>query len=159
VFVPFGWSQALVVSQIAISLLMLVAAGLFLHTLSNLQSIELGFNRENLLLFQLDARQAGHRDPEIAHFYGNLQDRFSVLPGVRNVSLSSGFLVGSGTMTMPIYVGAEQIFGTNVLTVGPAFFSTMQIPILLGREIGARDQPGSPAAVVVNELFAKAAFG
>ena len=52
--------------QIAISLVMLVAAGLFVRTLSNLQSIELGFNRENVLLFQLDARKAGHKDPEIS---------------------------------------------------------------------------------------------
>src|SRR5207247_1199961 len=62
-------SHALVVSQIAISLLMLVAAGLFVRTLSNLQSIQLGFNREDLLLFQMNARQAGHRDPEIIAFY------------------------------------------------------------------------------------------
>ena len=54
-------SQALVVTQIGISLLMLVAAGLFVRTLSNLQSIQLGFNREDLLLFQMNARQAGHR--------------------------------------------------------------------------------------------------
>ncbi len=56
-------SHVLVVGQIAISLLMLVAAGLFVRTLSNLQSIELGFNRENVLLFQVDARKAGHKDP------------------------------------------------------------------------------------------------
>src|SRR5262249_30109949 len=54
-------SHALVVAQIAISLMMLVAAGLFVRTLSNLQAIELGFNRENVLLFQLDARKAGYR--------------------------------------------------------------------------------------------------
>jgi macrolide transport system ATP-binding/permease protein len=58
----------LVVTQIGISLLMLVAAGLFVRTLSNLQSIQLGFNRENMLLFRLNARQAGHRDPEIVAF-------------------------------------------------------------------------------------------
>ena len=81
-------SQVLVVSQIAISLLMLVAAGLFVRTLSNLQTVELGFNRENLLLFQLNARQAGHQDAEIATFYWDLQKRFSGIPGVRNVTLS-----------------------------------------------------------------------
>ena len=52
---------------------MLVAAGLFVRTLSNLHSIELGFNRENVLLFQLDARKAGHKDPEIAAFYADLR--------------------------------------------------------------------------------------
>ena len=84
-------SHVLVVGQIAISLLMLVAAGLFVRTLSNLQSIELGFNRENVLLFQLDARKAGHKDPEIAAFYGDLRKRFSAIPGVRNASLSRRF--------------------------------------------------------------------
>ena len=76
-------SQALVVTQIGISLLMLVAAGLFVRTLSNLQSIQLGFNREDVLLFRMNARQAGHRDPEIVTFYSDLQKRFGAIPGVR----------------------------------------------------------------------------
>ena len=83
-----GLSHTLVVGQIAISLVMLVAAGLFVRTLSNLQAIELGFNRENVLLFQLDARKAGYNDQEIAGFYGDLLKRFSALPGVRLASLS-----------------------------------------------------------------------
>src|ERR1700687_379834 len=81
-------SHALVVSQIAISLLMLVAAGLFVRTLSNLQSIELGFNRADLLLFQMNARQAGHQDPEIIAFYNDLRERFGAIPGVRSASVS-----------------------------------------------------------------------
>jgi predicted permease len=80
-------SHVLVVGQIAISLLMLVAAGLFVRTLSNLQSIDLGFNRQNVLLFQLDARKAGHKDPEIAAFYADLRTQFSAIPGVRSASL------------------------------------------------------------------------
>ncbi len=72
-------SHALVVSQIAISLLLLVAAGLFVRTLSNLQSVQLGFNRENLLLFELNALQAGHRDPEIATFYADLRRRLEAI--------------------------------------------------------------------------------
>src|SRR6185436_4381409 len=76
-FRQIGLSQVLVAGQIAISLVLLVAAGLFVRTLSNLQSIDLGFNRQNVLLFQLDARKAGHKDPEIAAFYANLHKRFS----------------------------------------------------------------------------------
>src|SRR4029077_14960398 len=90
-------SQLLVVTQIGISLLMLVAAGLFVRTLSNLQSIQLGFNRESVLLFQLDARKAGHRDPEIAAFYGDLRKRFSEIPGVRSASLSDSSLIEAGS--------------------------------------------------------------
>ena len=90
-------SQVLVVTQIGISLLMLVAAGLFVRTLSNLQSIQLGFNRENVLLFRMNARQAGHRDPEIITFYSDLQKRFSAIPGVRGASASHSPLLGEGT--------------------------------------------------------------
>src|SRR4030095_15989668 len=72
-----GLTQALVVAQIAISLLLLVAAGLFVRTLSNLQSISLGFNRENVLLFQLNAPQAGYPESRVAAFYGDLRRRFS----------------------------------------------------------------------------------
>ena len=153
-------SQVLVVSQIAISLLMLVAAGLFLRTLSNLQTVELGFNRENLLLFELNARQAGHQDADIATFYSDLQKRFSGIPGVRSATLSRIPLLGGGTMgTIITAAGEPQQVGNLVLPVGPSFFTTMQIPMLLGREIEERDQPGTPVVAVVNELFAKGAFG
>jgi predicted permease len=90
-------SHTLVVLQIALSLLMLVAAGLFVRTLKKLQSVEVGFNRENVLLFELDARKAGHKDPEISLFYDDLQKRFSAVPGVRDVSLSQSSLIQAGT--------------------------------------------------------------
>src|SRR5207247_10068207 len=87
-FLRLNLSHALVVAQIGISLLILVAAGLFVRTLSNLQSVQLGFNRENVLLFQLNARQVGHREPEIATFYADLRKRFEAIPGVRKASPS-----------------------------------------------------------------------
>jgi predicted permease len=151
--------HVLVVSQIAISLLMLVAAGLFVRTLSNLQSVQLGFNRESVLLFQLNARQAGLRDPEMASFYEDLRKRFSAVPGVRNVSLSNSPLIGDGTWATDVSVANTPAIGATFLAVGPAFFTTMQIPMLLGREIGERDQPGSPVVAVINDRFAKANFG
>jgi len=158
--VGLSLSHILVVSQIGLSLLMLVGAGLFLHTLSNLQSIELGINRENLLLFDLNARQAGHREPEIISFYEALQQRFSVIPGVRSVSLSHTGLVAGGNSSTPVSVpGKPPDDDTRYLNVGPAFFTTMQIPILSGREIDEHDQPNSPPVVVVNELFARKNFG
>jgi macrolide transport system ATP-binding/permease protein len=137
----------------------LVAAGLFVRTLSNLQSVALGFNRENVLLFQLYARQAGLRDPEAASFYEDLRKRFRAVPGVRNVSLSNSPLIGDGTYSTGVSVANKPAIGATFLAVGPAFFTTMQIPMLLGREIGERDQPGSPAVAVINDRFAKANFG
>jgi macrolide transport system ATP-binding/permease protein len=154
-----GLSHLLVVSQIAISLVMLVAAGLFVRTLSNLQSIPLGFNRQNVLLFQLDARKAGHKDPEIAAFYGDLRRRFSEIPGVRNASLSEDSLIEAGT-GLPIGVAGAPSSGDNrILNAGPAFFTTMQIPILAGRDFEESDRAGSPAVAVINQVFAKANFG
>lgn len=150
--------HVLVIGQIALSLLLLVAAGLFIRTLENLQSIDLGFNRENLLLFQMNARQAGHKDPEIAAFYADLQKRFSAIQGVRDASLSRSSLVEGGLVAR-IGVPGVPPHPTLVLPVGPAFFKTMQIPLLAGREIDEHEQPGSLPVVVVNQTFAEANFG
>jgi macrolide transport system ATP-binding/permease protein len=152
-------SHTLVVAQIAISLLILVAAGLFVRTLSNLQSIELGFNREHVLLFQLDARKAGYSDRTIDGFYAGLLKRFNAMPGVRSASLSDSSLIEAGS-GVPINVpGLPPDPKNRYLTVGPGFFATMQIPILAGRDIEDRDHPGSTPVVVINEVFAKANFG
>jgi macrolide transport system ATP-binding/permease protein len=157
-FGRFGLSRILMVSQIAVTLLILVAAGLFLRTLSNLASIQLGFNRENVLTFQLNARQAGHSDPEIVAFYEDLRTQFSDIPGVRAASLSNYALIGMGTSAGNVLVaGATQ--NGRILTIGAAFFSTMQIPLLMGREIDERDRLGSPMVAVVNEAFARRSFG
>jgi macrolide transport system ATP-binding/permease protein len=150
-------SQMLIASQMALSLLILVAAGLFVRTLANLQSVELGFNRENLLLFQLNARQAGHGDPEIASFYSDLQNQFGKIPGVRDVSLSHRSMIHAGT-GLPISVSGVETNDTRLLFIGPRFFTTLEIPMLLGRDIEERDQRGSQVAIV-SESFAKANFG
>ena len=151
-------THVLVVSQIAISLLLLVAAGLFVRTVSNLQSIQLGFNRENVLLFKLNAPQAGQTDPEAAIFYADLRRRFAAIPGIRDASLSHASLIGAGRQ-LPISVSGTPAPGTRILSTGPAFFTTMQIPMLRGRGIEERDQPASAPVAVVNELFAKRYFG
>jgi predicted permease len=165
----FGFGRMLVVLQIAISLLLLVAAGLFVRTLSNLQSLEMGFNRENILLFKLNARQAGHRDPEIISFFSALERRFAALPGVRSATLANSPLIGDEAWGWPVMPlgkprpkhapsGHGSGFGdtaTHVLATGPGFFTTMQIPLLAGREFDERDQMGSPAVAMVNEAWAK----
>ncbi|MGO9260523.1 MAG: ADOP family duplicated permease [Bryobacteraceae bacterium] len=153
-----GLGRALVAGQIALSLLMLVAAGLFVRTLSNLQSVELGFNRENVLLFRLDALRAGHKDPEISTFYGELRKRFGEIPGVRNASLSRAPLIEAGWGAPVSPPGGKPDPETRLMTVGPGFFTTMQIPLLAGRDIEERDRPGSPQVAVINERFAKLNF-
>jgi predicted permease len=156
---PISLSQLLVVAQIAISLIMLVAAGLFVRTLANLQSVQLGFNRENVLLFTLNARQAGHGDQDIATFYANLRQQLAAIPGVRSATLSHSSLLGAGR-SLPITVaGQPASAGTRILNTGPSFFTTMQIPMLRGREILDRDRAGSPPVAVVSEEFARRNFG
>jgi len=158
-FGGLGLSRILMVSQIAFTLLILVAAGLFVRTLSNLGSIQVGFNRENLLTFQLNARQAGHNDPEIVAFYNSLRTGFSAIPGIRAASLSNHPMIGMGTSGTGISVSGGPFEDSSILTVGADFFTTMQIPLLIGREIDERDRLGAPMVAVVNEAFARRGFG
>jgi len=151
-------THALVVAQIAISLLLLVAAGLFVRTLSNLQSIPLGFNRDNVLLFEVNAPQAGYPKPKVAAFYGELRRRLSEIPGVRHATLSHASLIRAGR-AHPVTVNGVAAQGHRILQTGPGFFTTMQIPILRGREIEDRDRRGSAAVAVVSDLFARTYFG
>ena len=165
----FGLGRMLVVSQIVISLLLLVAAGLFVRTLSNLQSLEMGFNRENVLLFRLNAWQAGHRNPEAISFFSDLQKRFAALPGVRYAALADESLIGNGAWGWPVVPlgklkpehaptgsgSGMPATATHILATGPGFFVTMQIPILMGREFDERDHMGSPPVAIVNEAWVK----
>jgi predicted permease len=150
--------HVLVVGQIAISLLMLIAAGLFVRTLSNLQSVNLGFNRQNLLLVDLNARQTGHKDPEISEFYGQMRQNLAGIPGVRNVSLSEDSIL-TVENSMPITVpGKEPNPATRFLVVGPDYMTTMQIPLVAGRDFREADRPGSPAVTIISEEFARINF-
>ena len=158
----FGAGQILVSVQIATSLLLLVAAGLFVRTLTKLSAIEVGFNREHLLTFSVNALQSGYRDQAQVRFYETLRSRLAGLPGVRSVTTSSMLLVtGSVSQTVVNVPGGkhrEKNDSAN-MAVGPQFFTTMQIPILLGREIDERDQTAAQRVAVVNEVFAKKYFG
>jgi predicted permease len=158
--------QLLLVVQVAVTLVLVIGAGLFVRTLTNLNAVELGFNRENVLLFRLNAQQAGYKDAALARFYTDLWKRFGAMAGVRAASVSDYPLVSNsgsnyGVMVpgVPRAQGREgREAGTSLLHVGPGFFSTMQIPILLGREVDERDLAGSRKVAVVNEVFARKYF-
>jgi predicted permease len=168
-----GLSRILVAAQIAISLLLLIGAGLFVRTLSALQSIEMGFQRQNLLTFTVNARQVGHQDPEIISFYQDLQARFAAIPGVRSATTANSPLLGAGAWAWPVVPLGKQPpekaptgrgFGaaaaaTHVLATGPEFFRTMQIPLLTGRDFDLRDRPGSSPVAIVNQAWVKANLG
>jgi macrolide transport system ATP-binding/permease protein len=155
--------HVLVVAQIAISFVILVAAGLFVRSLNKLHSVQLGYARENILLFSLNARQSGHRGAEIATFYEDLRKRFESIPGVSSATLSQSSIISAGhagdTYRGTMKTGAVTIEGAGVMVAAPRFLSTMQIPILAGREIDDRDQPGSMAVAVISERLAQTYFG
>jgi macrolide transport system ATP-binding/permease protein len=151
-------TQALVVAQIAISLLLLVAAGLFVRTLSNLQSIALGFDRDGVLLFELNAPQAGLPESQAAAFYADLRRRLREIPGVRDATLSHASLIRAGR-SHPVTVNGLPTRDTRLLLTGPDFFTTMRIPLLRGREIDERDRQGTLPVAVVSDLFARSNFG
>jgi len=154
-------SQGLASAQIAISLLLLVAAGVFVRTLGNLHAVAVGFNRENLLLVRLNAHQAGYDNDALMTFYDGLLQHFRNMPGVRAATLSNYALVSNSESSTNITIPgrSEENLSTDVLNVGPEFFSTMQIPILLGHEIAERDAAGNTKVAVVNEIFARRYFG
>jgi predicted permease len=152
-------SRGLVIAQIAVTMLILVAAGLFLRTLSNLQSVGVGFNQHELLTFRVDARQAGHRNPEIVAFYNDVRSRLAAIPGVRQVTLSNLPLAAQTAAFTMVSADGAAAKSSYILGVGPGFLATMQIPLLQGRDIDDRDRPGSPLVAVVNDAFAKSYFG
>ncbi len=159
-----GLSQLLVISQIALSLLLVLGATLFVRTLANLHSVEVGFNPEHLLTFSLDARQAGYEDAQLRTLYARLAEQFRALPGVRAATMADMPLVAHWTSRVGLYVpGIPKQKGrggpgTSLVMVGPMFFETMQLSIALGRSINAHDVDGAPLAAVVNQTFAKKYF-
>jgi predicted permease len=163
--VRFGLSQSLVVTQIAISLLLVVAAGLFVRTLANLHSVNLGFNAENILIFSLDGVQAGYKDESLKRFYEELEQRFQAIPVVRAATSSDMPLVGGSSSSTSITVPGipqppegQRGPNTSYARVGPTFFETMEIPIIAGRAIDKRDVDGAPSVGVVNQVFAEKYF-
>jgi macrolide transport system ATP-binding/permease protein len=156
-------SRVLVTLQVALSLLLVVGAGLFVRTLSNLHSIELGFNEQNVLLFSVNARQAGYKEANLARFYDDLLRRFRGIPGVMDAGASQFSLVANYWNSTRLVIPGAQSATTGpktetcILPVDPAFLQTMQIPVVLGSGIEERHMT-SPNVGVINEEFAKKFF-
>jgi macrolide transport system ATP-binding/permease protein len=148
--------QGLVVTQIALLMLLLVGAGLFAQTLAKLQSVPLGFNPENVLLFDINAPQAGYPAAGAAAYYAQLHERFAAIPGVRAATVSHSSMLKAGR-GHPISLDGTRLTGTyRLMQTGPRFFSTMQIPIVTGREFDERDRGRSVG--VISDLFARTYF-
>ncbi len=154
--------KSLIVAQVAASLVLMIGAGLFVRTLINFENRNFGFNQQNLLTFGVDPTRAGYHDARLISFYTQLLDRVQALPGVRRATLMefAPFINWSNNNDVAIE-GATQKLGNVTVrsqTIGPDFFSTMGIPIILGRGINRSDTTASPMVAVVDETFAKKFF-
>ncbi|RPI21744.1 MAG: FtsX-like permease family protein, partial [Acidobacteria bacterium] len=154
------FGRILVVAQVAISLVLLAGAGLFLRTLMNLRAIDPGFKVDNLLLFEINPEQAGYRDSRISDFYQNVSDSVARIPGVTAVAFSNLAFLTGGYSAAGVKIPGRPVLplSPGQLTVSDSFFTTMGIPILLGREFDARDTAQASGAIVVNQSFARTYF-
>jgi predicted permease len=138
--IRFG--DALVVLQVALSIVVLTGAGLLVRTLLNLQAINPGFDTRNLLLFGINPAMAGYQDQQMTHLYRELQKRFAALPGVISATYSDEALLSGGYSADEVHLDGEPAktnVNTDILTVGPGFFSAMRIPLLSGRVFNSAD--------------------
>jgi predicted permease len=170
--------NALVVAQMALSIVVLVGAGLLVRTLDNLRSINPGFDPQNVLLFGINPTLLGYGPTQIQNLYRDLQSQLTAVPGVTSVSYSSDSLLGNGWWSTGVHIEgrpANENADTYMLAVGPEFLSTMHIPLRAGRSftpadiaqaVSAEQAPKgasaaakqAPLAMMVNESFARKYF-
>jgi hypothetical protein len=131
----------------------MIGAGLLLQTLQRLQSVDLGFNREHLLVFEVQPGLNGYKAERLAAYYLELQRHIEGIPGVRSAGLSERGPIGDGwtksRMTIPGYTPPGKGVPFYRHWVGPGFFETLQIPLVAGRFITVRDGSAAPHAAVV----------
>jgi predicted permease len=157
-------SSLLVVAQVALSLVLLMGAGLFLRTMANLRQVDLGFASQQLLILDVNPHAAGYSGDRAIALNRRLLDKITTVPGVSSVSLSEhGVLMGrdSGTNLMRprgFVAGPEGFPPTRWDVVGPRYFSTMGTPLVSGREFSERDDAGSRPVVAINEEMAQRFF-
>jgi predicted permease len=167
-----GLGKTLVVVQVALSLLLLIGAGLFARSLGKLKSLDAGLNRENVLLVSTDPMMVGYQEGrQIADLYQRMLERIKAIPGVRSASLSPQALLSTnGTITSVVVQGraerpednTDSLDGAGIpwqCEVGPEYFETVGMTILRGRGITAHDDEQAPRVAVINETFARYYFG
>ena len=157
---PLG--KALVIAQVALSLVLMVGAGLFLRSLVNLNKIDPGFNRENVLRLNIDTEPTGFKgeEPALKAIYQQIEQRVAALPGVKADSFSA-FTFAEGSWNEAILVSGmpnNEDIGVHQNVVGNGYFATMQIPLLAGRTFQNTDTATSQRVAVISEHVAKTLF-
>jgi predicted permease len=156
-----GWSftQALVAAQVALSLVLLVGAGLFLRTLRNFTELDPGFDHDHILTVWLDTHMGGYKQPKLAPLYRQLIERVEAIPGVRSASLAScGLAIGCGDASDIYLPGVPHTNGetdAQERRVSQHFLATTGIPLLDGRNFATTDAEKSPAVAIVNQTFVR----
>ncbi len=157
---PF--TRSLVVAQVAMALVLLVAAGLFVRTLHNLHSVALGFNPDHLLLFRVQPQLNGYKPSEISLLYSRIIERLETIPGVHAATLSRhpllSFSQRRNTIGIEGRLSSSQS-DVQVNVVAPNFFRTMEIPLLLGRGLSESDTAAATKVAIVNQAFAEKFLG
>jgi predicted permease len=137
-------SKLLVMNQIALSLTLLVVAGLFGRTLRNLQHIDLGFQREDVAIFDIDPTSLGYRGHRLRTFYERLLERARGVPGVRSAALSAGVPLSNNIQSIVVSTPETSKPSLWILSnpVSSGYFTTLGIPLLVGRDFLPEDEPG-----------------
>jgi predicted permease len=156
--------KLLVVAQVAVSLLLLVGAGLFARSLYNLKNLDLGFHTENLMTFSLDPSLNGYDENRTHALYARLQNDIEALPGLRSVSMADDAAltedVDQRTVTVEGHSPPKEDEDMTpwVKRVGPGYFATLVVPLAAGREFTKRDVQGAPLVGMINETAAQYFF-
>jgi predicted permease len=155
--------KMLVVAQTALSLLLVMGAGLFVNTFRNLEKEDFGFDRKDILIGRFDPNIAGYKAEQLDGLYRQLLDRLNSLPGIQSATLSGSAPMSHGRWSSPIFVQGrtprrDEDLSSNINRVTQKYFETLEIPLLQGRTIVAQDVPGSSKVVVINQAFARHFF-
>ena len=159
-----AWRKLLVSAQVALSLLLLIGAGLFTRSLANLQDLRPGFEVHNLLSFSVDPTLNGYKTERATFFYRQLTQELAAQPGAQSAALALvpplSFDDWDSDFSVEGYATkAGEDMNSHENYVSPGFFGTLKIPLEAGRDFTARDSIGAPKVAVVNRKFARRYFG
>jgi predicted permease len=156
-------SKGLLVLQVAMSLVLLIGAGLFIRTLENLKRVDVGFDSTNLLMFNLNPGVNRYDPDRSAALLRQALERFSALPGVKSAGLTRNTLLSGNTSTSSVWKQGqtdEKATEDNMymMDVSPTFFATMGIPVQIGRVLSDHDDQVAPKVAMINEAAARRLF-
>jgi predicted permease len=150
--------RALVVVQVALSLILLSGAGLFARSLLNLRTMDTGYDRRGILLANIETENTGFSQPRISQFFDDLLNRVRAIPGVESAATASSPVLTGGSVDFPLIIDGRRC-ETSLTVVSAGYIETMRIGLLAGRTFTQRDtRPTSAPVVMINQALARACF-